>query len=61
MEEKRICESNLNSCPCKVIDTKKDVAYCNFIKKFSESLISDKEKNTKDTNFFLKRVCSDVR
>ncbi|MFX1345065.1 MAG: hypothetical protein ACFFAI_08140 [Promethearchaeota archaeon] len=61
MVRDRICYNNFNPCPCKVLDLKKKIAYCNFINMFAESQITDKANHSKKADSLLKKVCPEVR
>ncbi|MFX1425733.1 MAG: hypothetical protein ACFFBE_04720 [Promethearchaeota archaeon] len=61
MGNKRICYCNFKNCPCRVNDIKNEISYCNFIPLFAQNLILDRENDTNKTDFFLRKVCPDVR
>ena len=61
MAYKRICYSDFKNCPCRLIDIKREISYCNFIPLFAESLSLDKETGSNKTESFLKKICPEVR
>ena len=61
MANKRICYSDFDPCPCKIFDLDKETVYCNFTNIFAAFLINDNENNSKTTNFFLKKICPEIR
>jgi hypothetical protein len=61
MVRKRICYSDFNPCPCKVVDLDIEQTFCNFISMFGESLMSDNNYKTKETEKLLEKVCPEVR
>ncbi|MFX1502941.1 MAG: hypothetical protein ACFFDH_18420 [Promethearchaeota archaeon] len=61
MPNKRICISDLSSCPCKIVDIEKKKIYCNFNNIFVNLQLSNNENNSRPLKSFLRKICPELR